>query len=253
MDEQQQPVGEYLENIEPLQKHKKRQMAKLVVGVLIALVGIGVTGLVVTSKRMPPPPKPQDQSSEAAAQPKLGFANETKQISSSQFSLDMEIPADWEVVDESGSGVFTATSPNVSIPAAGGGTVTGKVTLSIRDKAQKLAEFDEGNAVAVIDSEKVSYSKPSSAQRGQTYLSYLAYPATAEKELINGIYITGDFGYQKDQAIPKADIQKIDPIISLSFKACDGTCTKDIGIDASSISGEFGTAIKKILQSLTIN
>ena len=68
------------------------------------------------------------------------------------------------------------------------------------------------------------------------------------------MYITGDFGYKKDQAIPQVDIAKIDPAISLTFSACDGACTKSIGITpAAWADPNFGGALKKILQSFTIN
>ncbi len=252
--EPQQSVKERLSNDEPLQAHKKRGLIKTIIIMAVLLLGVA-TGAVAYLKNKDSKKAQQTAPvTEVAKQPKPAINTETKRYSSSQFYLDFDQPIDWEIKDEPGSGLLTATSPNLSIPAAGGGVTTGRVTLTIKSKNQKMPDFDTGNAVAVIDSEKVAYTKPSSAQRGQTYISFLSYPASASTSLIDGVYITGDFGYKKDQAIPKVDVTNIDPIISLAFYACDGTCTKAIGITSEAwASPEFGGVLKKILQSFTIN
>ena len=245
---------DYLKQVEPLQKHKKRRFIRFVIILVILLTAIGSGAYFYLKDRTAKQIQKQQPVPEAAVQPKVSIDATTKRYSSSQFSLDFDYPSDWDVKDEQTGGTLTATSPNLSIPAVGGGSTTGRITLTIRGKNQKLPEFDKGNAIAVLDSEKVAYIKPSSAQRGQTYISFLSYPASANKVLIDGVFITGDSGYQKDQAIPKVDIQKIDPIISLTFTACDGTCTKAIGITPEAwASNDFGGILKKILQSFTIN
>ena len=247
-----QPVGEYLNTVEPLQKHKKKNLIKLIIITIVLIAAAGGGAFMYLSKR----PKGQPQTSapvSEVAKPSVGITTETKRYSSSQFFLDFDQPSDWELTDELASGILKATSPDLNIPTPGG-TTTGKVVLTIKGKSQKLPEFGTGNATAVIDSEKVAYTKPSSAQRGQTYLSFLSYPASSSTGLIDGVYITGDFGYTKEQAIPKVDIQKVDPVITLTFFACDGSCTKPMGITPEAWAvPEFGGALKKLLQSFTIN
>lgn len=246
------PAHEFVGTIAPVQQDKKKNRLKLVIALVVVLLVLSGAGFVVMKKRSATHTS-SAPTSQAAEQPKPLLDTTTKRYSSSQFYLDIDIPSDWEIKDEQGSGVMTAMSPNVSIPTTGTNT-TGKVILTMRNKSQKLPEFDKGNATATINSEKIVYTKPSSAQRGQTYISFLTYPTATSTSLVDGIYITGDFGYQKDQAIPKIDIQKVDPIISVTFMACDGTCTKAIAIAPDAWqSAEFGGVLKKMLQSLTVN
>lgn len=248
------PVGEYLKQVEPLQKHKKKGRLKLIILALILVVSLGAIASVYLSNKSKKETQMKKPVAEVAEQPETSINSQTKRYSSSQFFLDFDQPSDWEIKDDEAAGLLVATSPNLNIPAAGGGVTTGRVVLTIKGGVQKLPEFDDGNATAVIDSEKVAYTKPSGAQRGQTYLSFLSYVNTTSTSLIDAVYITGDFGYTKEQAIPKVDIQKMDPIITITFFACDGACTKAVGITPEAwAKPEFGGALKKILQSLTIN
>lgn len=248
-----QPVDQFVRSVEPVQKAKKKRRLSLIITAVVLLVVCVAAGVWFINKNKKPATSTAPSTSEASAQPKVLIAAELERHSSTQFYLDIDIPKDWTIIDEAGSGVMTATSPNIAIPT-GSGTTTGRVVLTMRAPSQKLPEFDKGNATAVTDSEKISYTKPSSAQRGQTYVSYLAYPASASSSLIDGVFITGDFGYTKDQAIPKVDIDKVDPIISITFVACDGACTKGFGITPEAWkSAEFGQPLQKMLQSLTVN
>lgn len=246
-------INEFVRTVEPVQQAKKKRHLGLVIGLVVGVLLVaGAAAFYVFNKRHASTTS-AGPTSQASEQPKAVINPTTKRYSSSQFYLDIDLPADWEIKDEAGSGIMTATSPNIAIPTAGTKT-TGKIILTMRDKSQKLTEFDKGNATGVMDSEKIVYTKPSSAQRGQTYISFLNYPTSTSTSLINGVYITGDFGYKQDQAIPKVDIQKVDPIISLTFMACDGTCTKTLGITSEAWqSADFGGSLKKILQSLTVN
>lgn len=249
-----QPVGEYLKQVEPLQENKKQRSVTFIVGLVVILIVLAGGGFMYMQNRSQQQAQKKEPIADVAEQPKVTIVTDTKRYSSSQFSLEFDQPSDWVIKDDQTSGLLTATSPNVSIPATGGGLVTGRVVMTIKGKTQKLTEFDSGNATAVTDSEKVAYTKPSSVQRGQTYLSFLSYPASSSTDLMDGVYVTGDSGYQKDQAIPKIDIQKIEPIITLTFLACDGSCTKEIGISPEAwLAPEFGGALKKILQSITVN
>lgn len=180
------------------------------------------------------------------------ISSDTKTYSSNQFRLDFKYPSDWTVNEDSGSGLLTATSPKINLPAANGSTA-GQVVFKIRANSQNLPEFDAGNATSAADSEKIAYDNPSSAQRGQTYVSFLNFASSANNNLIDGIYITGDFGYLKGQDIPKGDIKKLDPIISISFNSCDGTCSGAAAIPVEAwTSPDFGVPLRKFLQTLVI-
>ena len=171
------------------------------------------------------------------------------------FSLEFDYPADWKVNETAGEGILTVTSPALQLESADGETKTGQVVFTIKDKQHELTEFKDGNALAVLASEKINYLKPSSVQRGATYLSFLRY-ATSSNGL-DGVYITGDYGYQKDQAIPKADVEPVDPRINLTFSECAaGVCGENSPLTLSADvwqNEDFAKPITAIFQSLTIN
>ena len=183
---------------------------------------------------------------------------ETEHYASTGFMLEFDYPADWKVTETTGDGKLTVRSPSLQLEGADGRPVTGQVMLTIRNKQQALPEFDKGNAVAVRESEKIAYTKPSSVQRGSTYLSFLNYASSTAEDSLDGLYITGDIGYQKDQAIPKADFTPVDPVINVAFVKCtDSSCDGEgtaTGISTSMWEkGSFAKPIKAMLQSLTIS
>lgn len=151
---------------------------------------------------------------------------------------------------------MTVISRPISLKVSTGQNVTGQITLTIRDPSQPLPEFDKGNATATIDSVKIAYSHPSQNQRANTYMSFLTYASSAASG-IDGIYITGDYGYKKVQAIPKVDIQKIDPITSITFAKCaDNSCsgkTTPLNLAVSDWqNGQLSGPLTKMLESLSI-
>jgi hypothetical protein len=137
-----------------------------------------------------------------------------------------------------------------------GQNIDGQIIMTIRGKTKKLSEFDKGAATAVLDSEKISYTKPSQTQRGDTYISFLALAGSKDGGL-DGIYITGDAGYQKNQAVPTVDISRIDPITNVTFvkcsdSKCSGTPTALTVEPENWEDTNFSKPIKTLLQSLTI-
>ncbi|HEY5667565.1 MAG TPA: hypothetical protein VIR03_00205, partial [Candidatus Saccharimonadales bacterium] len=202
------------------------------------------------------PKQPATQASTTAERPVALITSQTKNHSSPDFNLSFDYPADWTVIDTLGSGVITARSPALQLKDAQSRNFTGQIVLTMRSKQLPLPEFDKGNAAAIRVSEKIAYSKPGASQRGSTYISFLNYASSAELTL-DGIYITGDVGYQKSQAIPRADIVPIDPVVSISFVKCaSGSCNTEgtaIGIaPAMWDDAAFSGPLKKVLQSLVI-
>jgi hypothetical protein len=199
------------------------------------------------------------QSSQtSAAVPTNKINAKTKNYESTNFSLSFDYPEDWKVSDATGSGKLTATSPVMQLAATDNQPVTGQIVLTIRDASQKLTEFDKGNATAARESEKIAYAKPSSAQRGSTYISFLAYATSADTTVLDGVYVTGDSGYQKGQAIPQVDIAKVNPLITISFVKCSDNNCSGTGTplstsyalwDDATISGP----LKTMFESLVVN
>jgi hypothetical protein len=188
------------------------------------------------------------------------ITTKTKQYSATNFTVSFAYPEDWTVGEAPGSGKLTVRSPKLAMKNVAGKTVSGQVVLSIKDKNQPMTEFDGGNAVAGLDSEKISYTQPSGVQRGSTYISFLDYAEASGSALtgINGIYITGDTGYQKGQAIPKADFVAVDPIVNLTFELCENGVCKATGQGALTIGADswndrqFKDPLVNMLKSLVI-
>jgi hypothetical protein len=201
-------------------------------------------------------PTASTQTEETAPPATSQISTTTKNYSSANFNLSFDYPDDWKVTDS--GGVLTVKSPATSLKDAGGQQTNGQIVMTIRAKDQKLTEFDEGAAMASRQSVKIDYTKPTQSQRGSTYESFLAYFGSDSGTVLDGVYITGDSGYTKGQSIPKDDVLKVEPVISITFFACtSGQCTEKttpIGIAASSWDDKsFSGPLEAMLKSLSIN
>lgn len=233
----------------------KRPMRKWFVILIVLILVAGSAGAYWYMGRKPKAPAAKANTPAQQAAPLI--SSQTQNHSSPDFNLSFDYPTDWTVTDTLGSGVITVRSPALQLKDAQSQSFTGQIVFTIRSKQVPLPEFDKGNATAIRVSEKIAYSKPSASQRGSTYISFLNYASSAGSTL-DGIYVTGDVGYQKDQAIPKADIVPIDPVVNVSFVKCaNSSCNADgaaIGIAPSAWDdAAFSGPLKKMLQSLTIN
>jgi hypothetical protein len=216
---------EYLNAVNP--RPKRPLWLKLLAGlVILALLGGG--GWLAYQKFVRKPAAdttkpPVASESKTAATEDVPIV--TDHHDSSYFNLGFDYPEDWQVVDK-GGGLLTVTSPAITLGDATGQDTKALVVLSIMPKGQNVAEFTGSSALAVRNSEKITYKNPTDVQRAQTYLSFLQYSASATKAL-DAIFITGDFGYKTDQYVPKTDIAKLDPLIHVNFMACtDDSCAK---------------------------
>jgi hypothetical protein len=251
-----QSTLDYLRSIAPQRKRKraKRLVVALVIVVMLASLAGGAYWLFFRSKpaaKQPTPNSNNQQTSDATT------TKATKHYSSTEFGLEFDYPEDWTAAETAGSGTLTVRSPATQLKNANGQKVTGQVLLTFRNKQQTLTEFNEGNAVAARESEKINYAKPSSTQRGSTYLSFLRYARTSSGQALDGIYVTGDNGYQVGQAIPKADFTPVDPIISITFTKCaDRDCTQSgtpLSITATSWNDSaLSKPVKAMLTSLVV-
>ena len=235
------------------QSHKLRNLAILVV--ILLLAGGGAYAYLKHNKSQKDAKAAAQAAQAAKSNAGSQIAATTKTYTSPNFYLTFSYPANWTVTD-TGGGQMSAVSPSTQLKNAQGGTVTGQISLLIRKNTEKLSEFTAGNATALIDSQKIAYTKPTQNQRANTYLSFLQYASTAGRGL-DGIYITGDNGYQKAQAIPLVDVNKADPIISITFGKCaDSGCsgkTTPLTVDSTSWSdASFSGPLKTMLESLSI-
>lgn len=182
----------------------------------------------------------------------------TKHYISANFGVEFDYPTDWTVSgDTPGSNELVVTSPELKLKPLSGSSFNGQVLFTISTKQEPLPEFDKGNAVAVLASQKVTYKNPSADQRAQTYISFLRY-AGMQPGTLEGIYITGNVGYQFAQAIPEADLTPVDPVVRILFEQCGtkgcNTSNTQVGIDPSMWSeSSFSGPLKSLLTSLVVD
>ncbi|HUS25933.1 MAG TPA: hypothetical protein VMY99_01120 [Nevskiaceae bacterium] len=257
-----QSMADYARQVNQSHKKPKHTGRRIAVWffVLVLLAGAGGAGYWFVLREKPATtPKQTATDTPKTAEKTQTIATATKHYSSTEFvGLEFDYPKDWTVKETSGSGVLTATSPGLQLKDASGDKAAMQVVYTIRNKQQALPEFDKGNAVAAVASEKINYAKPSSVQRGSTYVSFLRYASTTSSSGINGLYITGDTGYQVGQAIPKADFTPVDPVISITFLTCkdsncSGTGTPATIADSVWADATFASPIKTMLASLVVN
>lgn len=189
--------------------------------VLIALLGLGAWAY----KSYKSKPKPKQASSSQTTQPKPATpaapaapSVPTTSYTSTNFNTSFNYPNGWNLVD-SGNAPLTVTSPVTNIVAANGQSVPGQIVITLANKGTLPPGFTT-QSVAVMTSQKISFNQPSTTQAAQTYISFVQYPSTTTTGGLDGIYMTGNYGYQKDQTIPSTDIANVDPLVSVSFYSC---------------------------------
>jgi hypothetical protein len=246
----------------PPKRPKSHGKLWVVIGVVVLILIIAAAAWWWFMGRMPGKTtanKTAGQSQQHAKKPSHASAqapSATTKYQSKNLPLSFQYPSKWQV-KEAGKKV-TATSPVMTLTGADGQPAKGKIVLTIQKKGlAKFANFKNGNAVAVLKSQKVAYTNPGQVQRGSTYLSYLQYHDTATEGALDGIYITGGFGYKEKQVIPKKDIAKIGPLVRVTFVKCAGsqcTQTAPLSLKASAWqSSNHAKTVKTMLTSLSIS
>jgi hypothetical protein len=255
--EERQARLDYLKTLRGNEKPKKRwpKVVGIIVAALIVLGALGGAAyywFVVKVDDTPTATHTTQSDSKATNTPQQTQNGttpaETKDYTSTNFPVELKYPPNWTVNDTPTK--LTITSPQLDLPAANGETLKGAAVFTIRNKQPSLPEFSKGNAVAVLPSENITYASPATGQRGSTYVSFLQYSATTAKGALDGIYITGNAGYQQGQAIPMVDVVKVDPLITVTFVSCTTTCSD--ASPAANVSSTVWTAasLQTILENM---
>jgi hypothetical protein len=237
----------------PKRKRRKLLLALLSLAVLVLIVAAVYSLMSKDNHTKSEAKKSSNTTTQSASSKEL--SGTTKEYTANNFSLTLNYPGSWEVSEPAGSGKLTITSPKAPLKSANGQSKDGKIVITIRAKGQPLSGFDKGNATAARDSEMLTYTRPTPSQRASTYLSFLTYAGNNQGDL-DALYITGDYGYKADQAVPAADLTPADPLISVTFLQCkDETCssTAPLSVDPSVWNSDaIAKPIKDTLQSLAV-
>ena len=249
-------TADYAEYQKP-QKQRSPIWKKLGLSLLIIvlLAGLAAGGYWFFKNRKSSDKQAETSQTAKTAAPAQTITTETKKYDSENFKLSFDYPGNW-TASEDNSEEIKVLSPDLKLKGTEGNDVTGQILFRVRASGQKLPGLDSGNAVAVLDSEKIAYAQPTEVQRASTYISFLRYADNTEG--LDAIYITGDLGYDKDQDVLEADIKKVDPIISIEFYLCpDSGCVEVSGVSgvgAETWEDESVSApLTNMLESLVIN
>lgn len=224
--------------------------------ILILFVAAGYWFLVRDKNGSAPSAGSQSSGQNSAlTQVSAQITSQTKSYSSTKQNLSFDYPRDWTIGET--SDLIKVISPPIKLVSAADQNVNGQITLQIRAKNAALPEFADGSAMAAIASQKIKYTSPSQAQRSETYVSFLKYAGTSLSG-IDGVYVTGNFGYKAGQSIPKTDFASADPKVTITFNQCtDANCLQNpIKLTISKSSWEntiFSAALLNIVKSLSIN
>lgn len=248
-------------NYEPPDKRRNPIWRKLAIGLVALVVLLSLAGAAYwfiknrQSTNEPASNADTVQNGNQLAQAASQITAKTKHYVSQNFRLEFDYPEDWTASDDN-SEEISVLSPDIKLTSTEGQPVIGQIYFRVRANGQKLQGLEGGNATAVRASVKIAYTKPTQVQRDSTYISLLRYAGTMEG--LDGVYITGDLGYQKDQAIPEIDIEKVNPIISIEFYRCpDSGCVEVSGINGIGVASwddkNISGPLESMLKSLVIN
>jgi len=182
----------------------------------------------------------------------------------SDLNLSFSYPAGWTVSPASNSDnnnqMVTLSSPVESILNAGGQTVSGKVTITIRPQSATISELSSNNPTAAQTSTQIAYSAPTANQYQYPYITFINFKsessnATQFEEAI----ITGPNMFSQGSALSADDLTGLDPIISAMFSKCLKQSCSGSGATPLSITSDIWqsspafTQVLNVFQSLKLN
>ena len=148
----------------------------------------------------------------------------------SDLNLSFAYPTGWSANPASGittDQTITLTSPQTTITAAGGSSVTGEVVLTVRPGTAPLNELTANNPTAPQASSQIAYASPTSNQYQYPYITYIHFTTGASTPgAFEEVMITGTTKFAQGAAVNPAPLTGLDPIISASFVSCStSSCT----------------------------
>ncbi|MGH7234099.1 MAG: hypothetical protein ACREF7_01495, partial [Candidatus Saccharimonadales bacterium] len=157
---------------------------------------------------------------------------------------------------DSGSAPLNVTSPPLQLKAANNANVLGQVVLTLANKGSLPAAYGT-QSIAVLNSQKITYSQPSTTQAAASYISFVQYPTTVTAGGMDAIFLSGNYGYLKDQSIPASDLATVDPLVYVSFYSCASSQCPLTSRQALSVAstdwseGSFSAPIMLMFNSFT--
>jgi hypothetical protein len=251
---QEPPLKDFSYTKVPPPRKSGNNYRPLIIAIIaIIIIGIGSLWLGSSSK---------DKAHASPTKPVAAVKKQTQNLSSApsgnlttyssnNFNLGVTYPSNWVISDTPAT--MSITSPITKIVNEYNKVVEGKIIINVNPQGQLPTQFGSSPATAVLNSQLISYSAPTPAQDAQTYLSFAQYSSSNIIGSLNGIYVTGNFGYLKGQSIPQSDIQSVSPLVSVSFEQCSNLkCSSLSNLTISATdwsSSSFANPIIAIIKS----
>lgn len=231
-------------------KRRKHWLRKIIISVLLliaATYGAFWLGDSKATQDIKSDTKPPVQQNAVVS------SNTIKHYESATYLVGVDYPSTWATSDNATA--LRVISPAIKLKTSAGKQVSGRVVVMLQNKQANIAGYPTDGAFAVLPSEKLTYTHPTTIQRAQTYLSYAGF---TDMTSLNMLYITGDNGYLQGQVIPQSDVTRADPLVSVSLVTCaTADCagaTTPISIPASDwVRASYSSQVRDILQSLQFN
>lgn len=228
--------------------------------VVAALILAGAGYLAIHRSNMAKPTKKPAAAKHVQSKPVAASPPSipSSSFTSPSFGMTFNYPQTWNVVDSGAAGVSVYSTP-MTITNATSQPVLAEVEVTFLKQGSLPPAFGTNTSVAVIDSQKIVFTHPGNNQPAATYISFVQYPSTTIAGGLDGVYVTGNFGYQKDQTIPNSQVAQVDPLIMVTFNSCaNSTCSvstqKPLTIAATDWNNaSFSAPILLILSSLSFS
>lgn len=238
-------------------KPKKASKLKIVLYSIVAVLVIVILAFVLTSHNSKKKVTVQVNKTSASSNTSIFNPSvKTNLYTSTAYNLSVNVPNNWKV-SEDDSKALIINSNVVNIIKVDGSQAKGRVVVSVTPTSIVPAPVSKHDATAVIGSSIINYTQPTSAQLGQSYISFAQYYTTTNPNGLDAIFITGNSGYTINQIIPYTKLLTLNPTIMVYFQSCnDQKCTNpsDLTINKSMWNNSsFNSTIKNILKSFSLS
>ena len=168
------------QDIPPSPHDPKPKSKKPLVIVLIVLVlsAAGIATVVFLRKDSAPSEQLLNQSNQTTEKVEfeVSAAQGTKTYTNDRMRLSIDYPENWTVTEQ--GNVTLIESQDFTYNTVSKGEVTGNFRIYIRQGAQSADSAYFGKGYAIVPSEKLIYSKPTTNQRKETFLSSFGLDTT---------------------------------------------------------------------------
>lgn len=194
-------------------KLKKSPKGLIVVLIIImVLAAAGIAGWLLFGK-----PDQQTPATPTADQPKASTtstddvpeAQNTETFTSSPYRITLQYPKTWTVTENNDNSLLIQ-SQSFTYKTASGDSQQGNFRVYVRKGAQQADSDIIAKGVAMQDSQKLTYTKPTPAQRAETNLSLFGLDS---EDNFAFLLITGNFSLKKGDTLGPNFGKEIETIV----------------------------------------